>query len=236
MMAEYAALRHEVTATVGAIANGNFDNLAEVLAQINLCLDHMIAWSVESFQTSALSEVLKHSVLDSLTRLYNHGHFWDRLAGEVSRAVRYRRPLSLAVLDVDRFKDVNDTHGHLSGDTLLRGLAAILKSRRRKSDILARYGGDEFAIILPETNIVGAHLLAERMRRAVEGRGFETESRVLLTITLSAGCATLENGMTARDLVGQADRALYQAKRAGSNQVCVAASATQFAAQAGANP
>ncbi|HUE75812.1 MAG TPA: GGDEF domain-containing protein [Chloroflexota bacterium] len=222
-MAEYAALRQEVIATVGIAADGRADKLSELLAQINFCLDQMACTSVETFQKSTLLDVSKPAVLDSLTSLYHHGYFWDRVIDEVSRAVRYERPLSVVVLDVDRFKEVNDSHGHLGGDSILRGLATVLKSRRRRSDVVARYGGDEFAMILPETTIAGAELLAERMRRAVEKRKFETDRGVLLTITFSAGCAALESGMSARDLVRQADRALYHAKRAGANQVSIIA-------------
>jgi diguanylate cyclase (GGDEF)-like protein len=150
---------------------------------------------------------------DPLTGLANHGRFWAVLEHEAARAARYRRPLSLVMLDLDGFKKVNDLLGHLGGDEVLVEVAKRVRSRA--SDLAARYGGEEFALILPETPRAGARAVAEKIRAAVEALR-ASEPRV----TLSAGVATApEDGSTAAELVRFADQRLYEAKAAGRNCV-----------------
>jgi len=157
----------------------------------------------------------RESATDALTGLLNRRAFEERLEAEVKRARRYGSPLSLLMLDVDRFKAYNDTYGHPAGDDVLRQVAALLKSSTRRTDVVARYGGEEFAVIVSETALPGALLLAERCRRAVAGASWPHRA-----VTPSVGAAMLSAGVwTGRDLTEAADGALYRAKQDGRNRV-----------------
>ncbi|MDH7497382.1 MAG: GGDEF domain-containing protein [Syntrophomonadaceae bacterium] len=153
---------------------------------------------------------------DSLTGLYNMAYFRERLKERVLLSVVEQSPLSLLMLDLDRFKQCNDTLGHPFGDRVLKDIAAILGENTRSSDVVARYGGDEFAIILPETGIQNAGLVAERIRAAVEQYAQRSLSQQLPeAVGISIGVATFERGTTsADDLLKAADQALYRAKSA----------------------
>jgi len=176
-----------------------------------------------------IQKVLEHAQTrrlastDGLTELYNHRTFQERLAQEVDRANRYRRPLSLLMIDVDNFKIYNDTYGHPQGDMVLRELARLLRGASRTSDIVARYGGEEFALILSETDYVSAQSIGQRLREQVEQHTFPGEACLPTgALTISVGVATHTSSGTKADLVKSADGALYSAKRAGRNRVCVA--------------
>ncbi len=155
---------------------------------------------------------------DPLTLLHNRRHLQDRLPDEIARAARRRRPLSLALLDLDRFKRVNDTHGHEVGDEVLVEFSERLRASSRTSDVLARLGGEEFVAVLPRTSLAQATLVAERMRRAVAESPFQT-SAGRLWVTLSAGVAAWRRGESDAELLRRADQAMYAAKRAGRNRV-----------------
>jgi diguanylate cyclase (GGDEF)-like protein len=161
------------------------------------------------------------SAIDSLTGLFNHGYFYEYLGREIERASRYGHPVSLMMLDIDRFKDYNDTSGHPAGDRALRDISRIIQASIRKTDLAARYGGEEFAVVLPETSLDGTRPLAERIRKAVEEYDFPGEE--LLPhgrMTISIGIAVYpEQATNVTDLVSAADQALYQVKRTGGNQV-----------------
>jgi diguanylate cyclase (GGDEF)-like protein len=155
---------------------------------------------------------------DPLTSFYNHRFLHERLGEEVVRTQRARRPLSVLMLDLDDFKLVNDTFGHLFGDRVLTWTAELIRSTLRASDIPARYGGDEFAIILPETNEEDARKAAERIIEAFQEHAFQGEQRGPVPIGASIGVATYPaDGRTATDLIAAADRALYRVKREGGN-------------------
>ena len=153
---------------------------------------------------------------DPLTGLANHRAFHERLTGEAGRAERHQRPLALVMLDIDRFKQVNDTFGHDIGDTVLCEVARRLRAQTREGELIARIGGEEFAWILPDTDIAGAHEAAERARRAV----FEPPFPSVGTVTISAGVCDLARAGDTRQLLLFADGALYWAKRQGRNLVC----------------
>ena len=159
---------------------------------------------------------------DGLTHLFNHKYFLDKMALEFESASRYDRPLAIAMIDVDFFKLVNDTQGHAAGDRVLETIAHVLVQETRVSDIAARYGGDEFALILRETKIEDAIRCANRISTAVRKFG----------VTVSIGLAALPHRRitTARQMLEYADRALYRAKRGGKNRVCAwGRGATMFA-------
>lgn len=159
---------------------------------------------------------------DGLTGLYNHRYFQEQIRHELARTRRYNRVMSLLMMDMDKFKSYNDHLGHRHGDHLLQAVSNLFMENKRDSDIVARYGGDEFAVILPETNYPEAMELAKRLRQAVEDRKFGAKrpDGVLEHVTVSLGVATFpQDGNTAEEIIEAADRALYRAKRGGRNTV-----------------
>ena len=164
-------------------------------------------------------EIYTLTTMDGLTQVYNKRYFVESLDRELARAQRYRRDLSLVMLDVDHFKKINDTFGHLAGDMVLKDLAATIAGRIRREDVLARYGGEEFSIILPEIDGYNAHQFAEKIRAIVEQSHFMFESTVI-PVTISMGVSTSgEDTPDAMGLVRAADEKLYEAKRTGRNRV-----------------
>ena len=155
---------------------------------------------------------------DGLTGVQNHRTFQARLDEQLAFAQRYGKPLSVVLCDVDRFKSVNDTHGHPVGDLVLRGVARIISTEARVTDVVARYGGEEFAVVMPETDGAGALVIAERIRTRLEGATFPTELGPV-RVTLSLGVATFPgDGKDKARLVEVADACLYHAKRSGRNR------------------
>jgi diguanylate cyclase (GGDEF)-like protein/PAS domain S-box-containing protein len=160
------------------------------------------------------------SITDSLTTLYNSRHFYDQLGHEIERATRYQRPLSLLLLDADNFKQLNDTYGHLEGDSALQTLAQIIKSCLRSADTAYHYGGEEFTVILPETSIGPAELLAERLREAFAATPLKLSSGATIYSTVSIGVTEYASPENVQSLVRRVDDGVYQAKRQGKN--CIA--------------
>lgn len=160
------------------------------------------------------------AVTDGLTGLYNHRHVMERFQEEFNRAVRYGSPLSVTMLDVDDFKQVNDTHGHLQGDIILREIAACMRASVRTNDIVARYGGEEFIVIQPETELTGAQSEAERLRENIAQNLFTgLPSGERITVSIGVASFNLESMPRSNDLLGAADLALYRAKNSGKNRV-----------------
>ncbi|HVF42942.1 MAG TPA: diguanylate cyclase [Pyrinomonadaceae bacterium] len=158
------------------------------------------------------------SMTDALTGLLNRYGLRRALQRELSEARRYSRPLSCLLLDVDFFKSVNDTHGHAAGDAALMQTARVLTESVRGSDVVCRYGGEEFLVLAPETDARGARSLAEKIRLAVSSRLFGDGARAF-ALTLSAGVAELRPGESGNDMIARADLALYQAKQRGRDRV-----------------
>lgn len=178
-------------------------------------------FAIENIMLLEKTELM--AITDELTKLYNHRYFVKSLNEEQKRAGRYKQHLSIVMIDVDYFKNYNDTHGHLKGNDVLKEVARILRDNVRDIDIVARYGGEEFSIILPQTDKEKAVATAERIRAAVEGFNFyKGETQPGGRVTISLGVATFpHDGKASSDVVGRADEALYQAKREGKNRVCV---------------
>jgi diguanylate cyclase (GGDEF)-like protein len=159
-------------------------------------------------------------VQDGLTGISNKRYFQEALRRELTRSQRHSRPLSLAMFDIDHFKKINDTYGHLAGDAVLRELAARIKGTIRGDEVFARYGGEEFALLMPESSVDQAVKFAERVRALVAATTFETEGRrIPVTISVGVGHTSGEPAITPEELVGRADRKLYEAKGAGRNRV-----------------
>jgi len=164
-------------------------------------------------------EIYRLTTIDGLTQVYNKRYFAETLEREIGRAQRYRRDLSLILFDIDHFKNVNDTFGHLAGDSVLKQLANVIKGRIRREDVLARYGGEEFAIILPEIDKHNALSFGEKVRRITEKAVFRFEDTEI-PVTVSVGIATLTPELQElTDFIKVADDNLYSAKAAGRNRV-----------------
>jgi len=159
---------------------------------------------------------------DSLTELWNHGYFQYLLQAELEKAKITKTPLSLIMLDIDNFKVYNDSLGHQSGDKILKALAALVKNQSRKMDYVCRYGGEEFTIILPETQRKEAFLIAERMRTDIKRYSFLNEEILPnKKLTVSMGLSSFpEDGFSPSDLISHCDKALYEAKQKGKNNTC----------------
>lgn len=162
-------------------------------------------------------KLVTRSLTDALTGVNNRRAFEERLQEEVKRAERYKTNCSLLMIDVDRFKEYNDTFGHIAGDEALRAVADLLKSNVRAHDYLARYGGEEFVIILPNTDLAGARIMGERFRRTIQSASWKKRM-----ITISVGIAST-NGKkhTPRELLDFSDKALYHAKQSGRNRISI---------------
>ena len=174
----------------------------------------------ESQLQETLAELEILVTTDPLTELPNRRSFFSRANTEFSRSTRYNRPLSLLMVDVDHFKEVNDRFGHLTGDAALRHIARTMKICVRESDMIARYGGEEFVIILPETDSEGAGFIAERVRREIEASGFKSEQQGVIKLTVSIGIACMNFGSEYPDidkLLQSADDAMYRSKQGGRN-------------------
>jgi diguanylate cyclase (GGDEF)-like protein len=160
----------------------------------------------------------ERAMTDALTGLLNRYGLQHMLAREMSETRRYNRPLSCLMIDLDYFKSVNDVHGHAAGDTALQQVATVLTENVRGSDVVFRYGGEEFLVLLPETDLEGALSLAEKIRQAAHARSFGDGEHVF-GLTLSVGAATLWDNESGNDMIARADMALYQAKEQGRNRV-----------------
>ena len=162
------------------------------------------------------------ATVDGMTGLFNRRHFLSLAEIEWSRYQRYRRPMSLVLFDIDRFKSINDSFGHYAGDHVITQIADICQQQKRKSDIIARFGGEEFLMLLPETKLAAAERVAERLRRKVEMSAISVASNAITT-TISIGVAEANPTMASLfDLIKLADKALYIAKDSGRNRVCAA--------------
>jgi len=206
----------------------------EELGRLNLSYEQLVIELKEAKEKSErLAKELNDANLrlkdlvntDGLTGLYNHRYFQDQLKKELERSARYKAPVSLILFDIDHFKKVNDSYGHPAGDQVLINIAKVISQTIRPSDILARHGGEEFAVILPETNISGVKVFAARLRRCVEGLVTRYDAEQI-KVTISLGGTTFDPGQTdvAQDLLFKtADRGLYMSKDNGRNQVTILA-------------
>jgi diguanylate cyclase (GGDEF)-like protein len=162
--------------------------------------------------------VKRMAIRDALTGLYNYGYFKEALHYEVEKSRRYKTPLSLLFLDIDDFKQINDTLGHLKGDKIMRQVGALLKKGIRQADLLCRYGGDEFVMLLSQTPPGQAMVMAERLRLRIAQAPLVPPEQGL-KVTVSIGVAGLKPEMTTEDLIKTADELHYRAKQAGKNRV-----------------
>jgi len=169
----------------------------------------------------AQGKLLQLAITDGLTELYNYRYFKDQLNQEITRAKRHNTTVSIAMIDIDYFKNYNDTHGHPAGDLVLKKIAELLRNNIRKIDVAARYGGEEFALILVETDKQAAAFVANKIKTLIERQKFNfEETQPNGKLTISMGVATYPiDAITVDDFVKKADQRLYRAKKAGRNRV-----------------
>jgi diguanylate cyclase (GGDEF)-like protein len=223
-------LRASESAAVVAIARAG----AAFTADERELVEYLAVQAATSIENVALHErAEEQAVTDALTGLANRRHFEDRLVEEVERSRRSHEPAGLLMIDIDNFKLVNDRHGHVAGDAVLREVANVLRETAREIDLAARYGGEELALILPGAGLEGAGQVAERVRAAIEAREIHVDGQSRpLGVTVSVGAAALGHGPEeARALVAAADEALYRAKRLGKNRTELAGSSARVRAE-----
>lgn len=202
--------------TIDKLTNDEINYISELTKQSSTTIE----------RANVYSEILKNATMDALTGLNNRRQFEVRLKEEYSSANRQNTPLCAIMIDIDFFKKFNDTYGHAIGDTVLRTTANVIKEQLREYDIPSRYGGEEFCILLPQTNIDEAKIVAERLRTSVENKKIEIQTNKNeqikhISVTISVGLAQLDIKDMADDLYMKADRALYEAKEQGRNRVVV---------------
>ncbi len=206
--------------------NGSYVNDQQIIAEVltngdqikigDTIFKYLVGSDVE---TAYHEEIYKMTIIDGLTQAFNKRYFLEALEREMSRAQRYGRPLSILMFDIDHFKRVNDTAGHLAGDHVLQALGRLISTRARREEIFARYGGEEFVILLPETPNDGAMELAEQLRKRVSSYTFVFEGEEI-PITVSIGVATVSTeDISENEFVRRVDEKLYLAKSEGRNCV-----------------
>jgi len=201
-------------------------NEQRLISEIEKQTDHLTKANYRLIkQTEELQEIKQQltveATTDMLSGLYNRRYFFEASSKSFYTAIRYKQSLSILMLDIDNFKKVNDTYGHMIGDSVIRICSNILKKLSRVSDIIARYGGEEFIIILPETNLEEALLLAQRIREEVQHKDIDLNDENQIHITISIGVSQLdnENDTTIEESIQRSDDALYSAKKNGRNRV-----------------
>ncbi|WP_018249019.1 diguanylate cyclase [Orenia marismortui] len=212
-------VRGRVLGVIAAAQVGFKRNFKEADRRFLTTLANQMAIAIENATIYKQMEEL--ATRDGLTKLYNHSYFQNSLRREISMANRYNRELSLIIMDIDNFKDFNDTYGHQVGDEVLKNLARLLEAEARDTDIVARYGGEEFTVILPETDSEGVVIMAERINKRVREMVVSYDN-LRLKVTISIGAANYKFGKSQKELISAADNALYQAKENGKDQTCLA--------------
>jgi diguanylate cyclase (GGDEF)-like protein len=201
------------------------DEIGELAKYFNIMVDRLEA-QIRTLDEKVREKTAKLEALavtDPLTQLYNRRYFTEISNAMFAMAKRQKEPLSIIMLDIDHFKKVNDTYGHLVGDRVIRRLADVIRKIKRESDIACRFGGEEFILLLPKTDKEGARELAERIRMHIASQKVAMEDGAYVTFTVSAGVSEsiLESDQSVEESIRRADDAMYKAKRAGRNSTCV---------------
>ncbi len=193
-----------------------FNQMADDIQSFTENLEHLVSMRTEELREK-IREVEELSVTDPLTGIYNRKRFDEELGVEISRARRYAEPLTLIMFDIDHFKAVNDGHGHAAGDAVLKEITALVKAQIRSADVFSRWGGEEFLVLLPQTDLDGAYKMADKLRTAIDGLSFPGVGKV----TCSFGVTAFTDIDDRDSFLRRVDDALYEAKDAGRNRVIV---------------
>ncbi|MFC1543138.1 diguanylate cyclase [Candidatus Neomarinimicrobiota bacterium] len=208
---------------VEAMKNGAYDYLPKAdLTSVQLTRSLTSArekWKSLKEREQLQAELIRMAMYDTLTNLLSRRALLEQAEVERQRTMRYGRHLSLLMIDIDHFKKVNDTYGHIVGDSVLREIAQALKKHTRRSDFVGRYGGEEFLIILPETRLERALVLAEKLRGQVADLAISTNGKVVKGVTVSIGVSEYDNDPNIDEFINRSDKWLYAAKKNGRNQV-----------------
>lgn len=202
--------RHNKMIGIAVLSDSSIVNLTNKHIDILSLIAVSFLFAYQNSYMYAMTK--KMAIWDTKTNLYNHRYFLRALSSEICRARRYGRFLSLIAIDVDNFKKFNDKHGHIAGDKALLEISKIIKQNVRVIDIAARFGGDEFFLLLPETDIIGANIVSTRLIEAVSKHSFLNKKKHI-RLTISCGIATLRDGMTAKELLVAADTDLLKNKK-----------------------
>jgi diguanylate cyclase (GGDEF)-like protein len=243
---EYAKLRQAIWSVLGAYTSGgaSLSNgfLVEFARYLDMLLDELMLTTIENYYNASIRDLERRAIHDPLTQLYNSDYFRLRLQEEVRRAQRHMESVTVAMIDMDSLKAINDTYGHQVGDAVISAVAAAIRNSSRQSDVPCRYGGDEFAVILPETTKQQGLAFAERLLRQIRSLTVKIEAGaktvttvdseptpgkegaaapiIVHALTVSIGLASFpEDGRTPEMLIAKADAALYRAKRSGRDRV-----------------
>ena len=202
---------------VSPLTNSDINNLEQLAKQSSATIN----------RANVYSEILKHATLDALTGFYNRRHLEERMKQETAKAKRQKTPLCAIMTDIDFFKKVNDIYGHAAGDLVLKLVSKTIRSQLREYDIAGRYGGEEFALLLPFTRTEEAIMVAERLRHAVENTIIDLTKvnpespQKTINVTISIGIYEFKTTDNTEDLLKKADKALYEAKDTGRNKVII---------------
>ena len=212
---EYVAVKAIKAGAYDYLVKDRFDTSRLMYAVDAALKDHEYRMKTEAHHV----ELIKLATTDSLTGLFNRRHFMDKLQEEIARYARYRTPLSIALLDVDHFKKINDEYGHDAGDFVLTEMGTLLRSAVRSTDSACRYGGEEFLIVFPSTDLMGSEVFGERLRAQISKHNFYYDHNYI-PVTVSVGLAEAYPEISNPDLLLKlADKALYAAKKDGRNRV-----------------
>lgn len=209
---------------------GTSVNSSDLIIAFTFFFGSVFVWITNKIAVKTILDVRRvarlkaESITDPLTGIFNRRYFFRRLSEEVEKSKRYHSPLSLVMFDIDHFKLINDTYGHLAGDKVLAEVCKAIQESVRKIDFVARYGGEEICILMPNTKVTKAKSVAERIRKKMEELEIYVEGEELkLKVTLSAGISSLSETDSPELLIRKADVNLYKAKQNGRNQVVIEA-------------